>query len=237
MDSVFFIFIVVVFGALVLLFAYHAYQQQQKRIAGLTALARKLGWQFDSGRDYSHEDEYSQFAVFHRGHSRYAYNGLRGTMDVGGQTYRAKMGDYHYRITSGSGKSRSTRTYTFSYLIVDLPYARVPNLYLREEGIFDALAGFLGFDDIDFESAEFSKRFHVKSRDKKFAYDVIHPGMMEFLLAREPPTVDIEQSQCCLVDGNDTCWSAAEFEGRLDWARQFFELWPKHLVATLNTTL
>lgn len=37
-------------------------------------------------------------------------------------------------------------------------------------------------DDIDFESAEFSARFHVSSDDRKWAYDVIHARMMEFML-------------------------------------------------------
>ena len=49
------------------------------------------------------------------------------------------------------------------------------------EGLFDKLAGFVGFADINFESEEFSKRFHVKSDDKQFAYALIHPQMMEWL--------------------------------------------------------
>jgi hypothetical protein len=156
-------------------------------------------------------------------------------MEINGKVCTAKMGDYHFRVTSGSGKTRSTRTYTFSYLIVHLPYVRVPSLFIRKEGIFDAMAGALGFDDIDFESVEFSKRFHVKSADKRFAYDVVHPGMMGYLLATAPPSIDIEAGCCCMYDGDDTCWSPTEFEARVQWAHRFFELWPNHLVATLNS--
>lgn len=36
--------------------------------------------------------------------------------------------------------------------------------------------------DIDFESAKFSKRYFVRAADKQFAYEVITPQMMEFLL-------------------------------------------------------
>ncbi len=36
--------------------------------------------------------------------------------------------------------------------------------------------------DIDFESAKFSKRYFVRADDKQFAYEVITPQMMEFLL-------------------------------------------------------
>ena len=99
------------------------------------------------------------------------------------------MGDYHYQTTSSNGKQTTTHHHYFSYCLIELPYASLPDLRIRREGIFDSLAGAFGFDDIDFESAEFSKRFHVKSSDKRFAYDVVHPAMMEFLLAEESPDV------------------------------------------------
>ncbi len=35
---------------------------------------------------------------------------------------------------------------------------------------------------LDFESAEFSKKYYVKCEDKKFSYDIIHPQMIEFIL-------------------------------------------------------
>jgi hypothetical protein len=137
-------------------------------------------------------------------------------------------------MTSRSGKSRRTTTHEFSYVIVDLPYERLPTLFIRREGIFDAVAGAFGFDDIDFESAEFSKRFHVKSDDKRFAYDVIHPAMIEFLLAGDAPMIDVEESKCCLSDGRRK-WSTVEFRKNLLWAEQFFALWPKHLVTALKS--
>lgn len=200
----------------------------------MAALAKSLSWQFVAESDDSYDDKYSQFDVFCRGHSRYAYNTLRGTAEIDGQSCPAVMGDFHYRVTSGAGKNRRTHSHHFSYLIIDLPYASLPDLRIRGEGVFDALAKAFGFDDIDFESAEFSKRFHVKSSDKKFAYDVIHPAMMEFLLATEPPTVEIEANHCCVTAGNDT-WSASEFRDRLHWSMKFFDIWPKHLVSALKS--
>ena len=145
------------------------------------------------------------------------------------------MGDFTYKVTTHSGKSSSTRTYRFSYLIVHLPFGRVPDLLIRREGLFDKLAGAFGFDDIDFESAEFSRRFFVKSTDKRFAYDVIHPRMMEFLLAGEPPAIDIEYGRCCLSNGRRR-WEPHEFKGRVDWIRRFFDHWPDHLTANLEST-
>jgi hypothetical protein len=55
-------------------------------------------------------------------------------------------------------------------------------LYLRPENIFDRVTDFFGLDDIDFESAEFSRKFFVKAPEKRWAYDVIHQQMMSYLL-------------------------------------------------------
>jgi hypothetical protein len=231
----FFPFLLVgVFIAIAAVLSYFSYQQRQQRLTDMTALGQQLGWPFDPRRDTSHDALYAQFEVFRRGHSRYAYNTLQGSLTIDGEACQVRMGDYHYRVTSGSGKSRRTRTYETSYLIVHLPYLRFPNLFIRREGVFDSLAGVFGFDDIDFESAEFSKQFHVKSADKRFAYDVIYPAMMDFLMCEEPPVVDIESGKCCLTDGVRK-WSPHEFRTRLDWAERFFKLWPKHLVATLKS--
>ena len=143
------------------------------------------------------------------------------------------MGDFVYRITRSTGKGTSTRTYRFSYLIIHLPYRSVPDLLIRREGLFDKLAGVLGFDDIDFESAEFSRKFHVKGADKRFAYDVVHPRMMEFLMSSDVSGVDIENARCCHSDGTSR-WEPHEFERRLGWVRRFFELWPDHVTAALG---
>jgi len=218
---------------LIALVAYHSYQQQKKRREEMGLLAAELGWQFAPEKDYAHDDEYAHYEIFRNGHSRYAYNTLVGSFTIDGKPWPAKMGDFHYQITTSTGKSTSTHTYRFSYLILELPYVRVPALLVRREGMFDALKNLFGFDDIDFESAEFSRRFFVKSPDKRFAYDVIHSGMMEFLLRGDPPTVDVENGCCCMSDGSRT-WSPDQFRATLAWAGRFFELWPNHVVCQLE---
>jgi hypothetical protein len=229
-------FPVLLFGVAVVVlavFAYFSYQQRQKRIAELIELSQRLGWQFDSSSDYSHDSRFSQFSVFCRGSSRYAYDTMEGRLRVGNEAWPARMGDFHYQTTSNNGKRTTTHHHHFSYLLVELPYVRLPDLRIRREGFFDKIATAFGFDDIDFESAEFSKRYHVKSSDKRFAYDVVHTGMMEFLLGEDSPTVEIERGWCCLTAGST--WSPAEFEQRVNWVGKFFEHWPTHLVADLKS--
>ena len=226
------IVIIVVVVAVFLVFAYFSHLHAKQRRLELAAWAAEIGWPFDPEEDYSHDGEYPQFEIFSQGHSRYAYNTLTGTFDVGGQPCAAKMGDYHYQVTTHNDKGSTTHTYTFSYLIVHLPYRQLPELMIRREGMFDAVKRAFGFDDIDFESAEFSQRFFVKSSDKRFAYDVIHPPVMEYLLANELPTIDVSGSCCCLAD--NSVWSADDFRRTLDCAKRFFDLWPKHLTSTLE---
>ncbi len=215
--------------------AYWSYLQQKQRREEMAALADQLGWQFTAERDYDHDDQFAHFEIFRHGHSRFAFNTLYGELEVDGRTWPAKMGDFEYKVTHSNGKSTSTHTYRFSYLILHLPFAHAPDLLIRREGLFDSLKCMMGFDDIDFESAEFSKRFFVKSPDKRFAYDVIHPRMMEFLLAGEVPTVDIENGRCCISDGKHK-WTPEQFRSRLEFSRRFFDLWPDHLTATLEGT-
>lgn len=229
MEVLLIIVVIIVVGFVL----YYAYLLEKKRREEMAVLAAELGWSFDPSKDRSHDDEYAHFEIFRRGHSRAAYNTLSGQLTVDDRTYPAKMGDFTYKVTSHTGKSTSTRTYRFSYLILQLPFVNVPNLLIRHEGMFDKLAGAFGFDDIDFESVEFSKSFHVKSPDKKFAYDVIDPRMMEFLLAEKSPTIDIEYGRCCLSDGRHK-WSPMEFKATLNWAGRFFDQWPDHVTASLE---
>lgn len=221
---------VVLVVAVVVAVIYLGHLQAKARRRELAALARELGWRFDPSSDTSHDDTYGELSVFSRGRSRTAYNSLRGTLDIAGRSYRAKAGDFRY--TTGSGKNR--RTHRFSYLLLDLPFADTPDLHIRREYVLDRVAGAIGFDDIDFESEEFSRRFYVKSSAKRFAYDVIHPRMMEFLLSGDAPTLELKHGRFCLWDGTDTKWNASRFKKRIWWAREFFELWPDYLTEQLE---
>lgn len=205
---------------------------ERKRREELAAMAAELGFSFDPSRDSSHDEEYAHFEVFRSGHSRVAMNTMRGAIDVDGRSFPVKMGDFRYRKTESSGKNTRTVTYRFSYIIwhTTLP---VPDVLIRREHMLDKLAGAFGFDDIDFESSEFSKRFCVKSSDKRFAYGLITAQMMEFLLASTPPTIDMEHGRICIVDGTRR-WKPVEFRGRLGWLRSFVDLWPDHLTASLE---
>jgi hypothetical protein len=209
---------------------------QAKRREALLDLAARLGLRFSPGDDPFHDEQYAHFELFRRGHSRSAYNTLQGTLTLAGLACPIKAGDFTYKVTSGSGKDRKTTTYRFSYLIAHLPFARVPDILIRPEGVLDRMADFFGRGDIDFESAEFSRRFFVRCADRRFAYDLIHQRMQEFLLAERPPAIDLELGRLCLTDGS-RLWQPADFEHAVAFLDRFLALWPDYVVKDLTTTV
>ena len=108
------------------------------------------------------------------------------------------------------------------------------SLHVRRENIGDRVLGALGFDDIDFESEEFSRKFYVASDNKRFAYAVIHPRMIEFLLQTTPPHIELVDGVCLLYVNTSREWPIDEFRKHVAWARQFFELWPTDLLTELH---
>ena len=160
-------------------------ERERQRIAGLGRWAAANGFTFSPRDPWNLDARYTGIADIGKGHGRYAFEVLSRNEPVPGSIFR-----YSYKTWETRTVTRNGRTYTETYeethwrryLIVELGVL-FPQLFLRAEGLFDKIAGFVGFDDIDFESEEFSKRYFCKSENKQFAYAVIHPQMMEWMLA------------------------------------------------------
>lgn len=218
-------------GLLIIAGLVFAWWLEQKRTQALAKLAEILQWRFDPERNTG-DAAFQQFAIFRRGYDRCAFNTMTGELQMEDWRLQCRGGDFRYKTDEGTGKDRRTETHRFSYLVVHLP-SDTPQVLVRPEGILDKVAAAFGFDDIDFESAEFSKRFFVKSSDKRFAYDLMHPRMMQFLLAERPPMLDIENGAVCISDGSRR-WSPEDFHGRVSFLRRFMALWPRHLVKAME---
>lgn len=226
MDQPVILLLAILIAALI---GYAAWAGEKSRRLALEGLATRLGLGFDPSPDRNLHHEYAH-AVFKKGHSRKATNNLWGVMELAGYPVQVRMGDYYY--VTGHGKHRTT--HRISYAAFHLPFRGLPNLLIRKEHIGDKLIGGIGFDDIDFESEEFSRTFWVKSDDKKFAYDVIHPRMMEFLLGGPTPHVEIANGVCLILEGWGR-WDTETFEGAPGWFQEFLQRWPEHLVDKLDT--
>ncbi len=166
----------ILFVAVVAVVFLLAARQAARRRAAWAELAPRLGCRY-SAEDLHNIPRVYPHPLFRRGSGRRAYNTIEGRIE----NRDILCFDYLYQERHGSGKNRRTETYYFTCLLVRPPIAFKP-LFIRPETFLDRIGEFIGFDDIDFESDEFSRRFHVKCPDKKFAYDILHPRAMELLL-------------------------------------------------------
>jgi hypothetical protein len=206
----------VVCFALVLAWGFYASAQRRK---ALIAWAQAHGLTFRASRQRSLQERWPDFKCFHQGHSRYAYNLIEGDWEDA-----AFLGfDFHY--TTGSGKNRSD--HHFSAVVLSSPVPLKP-LYLRREGLFDKVTEFFGLDDIDFESAEFSRTFYVKSPDKRWAYDVIHQRMMEYLL--EAPQFSVQFGEGQVIAWRDRCFDPDDFGEAARFIRGIFDRLPDYVL-------
>lgn len=169
--------------------------QARKRREAMFELAQKLNLGFDPGEDREIADRFNFLKQLAQGENRYATNVLSGS-------YRQNeilAFDYHYETHSTDAKgNRTTQHHWFSFFILMLPVT-FPELTVRRENLFTRIAEVFGYQDIKFESAEFSRTFNVRSPDKKFAYDVCHAKMMEYLLANRDLSLEIENNALALA--------------------------------------
>lgn len=161
---------------------------QRKRREAMAALAARLGLQYLPDRDRQLARAYKFLNKLRQGSDRYAFNVLSGSH----KGHQITAFDYHYETQSSNSKGGSdTSHHYFSFFILHLPRT-CPELTIGPEGFFSKIAQAVGYDDIDFESHEFSRQFCVRSKDKKFAYDVCHGRMIEYMLANRDLVIEIE---------------------------------------------
>ena len=201
-------FVIVVVLIIAVIGAIYGVIRARKRLEGLFELAQRLGLNFSAAEDYGLADRYGFLKQLAQGENRYARNVLSGTW----QQNQVLAFDFHYETYTQSKSGRQTHHHWFSFFILTLP-AFFPDLTIRRENFFTKVAEVFGYQDIKFESAEFSKTFNVRSPDKKFAYDVCNAKMMEYLLANRDLSVEIENQVLALAF--DTCLSVEQIESNL----------------------
>lgn len=173
------------FFALIIVIGVLGYLNSMKRRQAMMALASRLGLHFYYQKDRDIPRRYRFLDKLRAGRDRYAFNILTGNY----QDNDVTIFDYHYK--TGSGKD--THHHYLSFFLLNLPIL-FPELVIVKEGIFSKIGQALGYDDIDFESHEFSRKFCVRSKDKKFAYDVCNAQMIEYLLSNTDLSIEIEDN-------------------------------------------
>lgn len=157
--------------------------QARKRREAMERLAAQLGLTYYADDPWDIPARYAHLDLFDEGHSRQASNILAGVID--GREVLA----FDYRYTTGSGKNRTTHYHQAALMGLPIVASR---LRMRREGVLDRMASWVGYDDLDFESEAFSNKYYVKCEDRKFAYDIFHARLIEYLLAcGEAPAMEM----------------------------------------------
>ncbi|MEM6883756.1 MAG: hypothetical protein AAF571_01900 [Verrucomicrobiota bacterium] len=168
---------------------------EKKRREALTILAQSLGLSFSTEKDRTLAKELSFLDKTQAGSNRYCVNIMRGTY----QSHEILAFEYHYETHSTDSKGRrKTQHHWLSFVTLRLPRS-FPELTIAPEGFFSKIAQAVGYDDIDFESAEFSRKYVVRSKDRKFAYDFLHARAIEFILQHPVQHLEIEYDRLAIA--------------------------------------
>lgn len=188
------------------------------RSGSLRALAPRLGFDsFDPGPDEDFVAGWCFLGPLSRGDDRYASNIFKGTY----HDEPVFIFDYHY--VSGPDKKQDEHNLTILMLIVKQVF---PKITIKVENMLSKIGGAFDEEDIKFESAEFSRVYCVRSADKKFAYDVCNPQMIDFLLANRGLNIEIQGPVISLAF---PLLPAYEFESSLQQLAQIRALLPQYL--------
>lgn len=174
MEALIITAVVVIFIALVVI----GVIQERKRQAALLAFAQESGLTYRAEKNASVASRYEFLNQLDDGRNRYIKHWFSGSFEE----CQVHAFDHHHATTSTDSKGRRrTKHHWKTVALVELP-RECPEITIAKEGLFSKIAQGLGWQDIDFESAEFSKKFVVRSKDKRFTYDFIQPRVMEILL-------------------------------------------------------
>jgi len=199
---------------------------KRRKAIELWAMSKSL--RFSSAKEYGVNNHYPQFSCLRQGSRQYAYNICRGEI----YSRLIEAFDYHYETYSTNSKGhRQTHHHYFSAVVIESKLPLKP-LFMRPESFFDKISEFVGFDDIDFESAEFSRKFYVKANDKRWAYDVIHQRTMEFLFSM--PQFTIEFSHNAVIAYRSSTFQVVDFEVAIQVVIGILERLPEYVVKQLQ---
>ena len=219
------IVIFALFAALIVVLGVLGARAARKRREAFALLAQRLAMSYSPDRDREIARRFGFLDKLAQGSNRYAFNILSGAF----RHHHVSAFDYHYETHSTNSKGhRQTHHHHLSCLLLMLekPF---PELTIAREGFFSKIAQGFGYDDIDFESHEFSRTFCVRSKDKKFAYDFCHARLMEYLLQNQDLSVEVEGGVLAIIFSNRL--DPTQVEHNLERLAQLRSLMPKYLFA------
>lgn len=177
-----------------------AYLADKKRREQLQGIAASRQWHYQE-RDDSWVDRF-EGDPFGRGRKRQAHNVMTGKHD--GRDFVGFDYVFHTTETSTNAQGHTqTREVSHWYSVLGLRVgADLPRLEVSPEGFFGRAIGKMTGRDIQLESEEFNRAFTVECADRKFAYDVLHPRLMEQLLRTRDVGWKVQQGWILTIEPN-----------------------------------
>lgn len=155
---------------------------------------------------------------FNRGSGRRAFFGYHGRFDG------LPIQGFAYQYSTGSGKNRQTHHYHVDVLPLG---GRFPDLNVSRENW--ATRTFTS--DLKFENAQFNREWNVRCGSARFAHDVIHPRVMDWLMgAQVPHFADLWFENGCLLVSSTGVRRPEHVDAYLRFLTQFVSHLPRFVL-------
>jgi len=144
---------------------------EDRRSVRMREVAARMGWAYEA-----RSDEVARGLVSYP----FGFGALEADIDV----FRGVSGGRrwaHFVHTLTTGADTTAMAYEHQVTAVELG-ARYPTVDILPEDMVAAVGKRLGGRDVDFESAEFNRRWRVRARDPRYAYEMVTPRVMAALL-------------------------------------------------------
>lgn len=191
--------------------------------ADTSALAARFGLRFEPGQNYSLADDYDFLHFLARGENRYAFNVLSGRF----RQSEVLAFDFHYETSATDSDNELANTHHYLTTAMVLVPAYFPELQIVPEDMLSKIVEAMRGEDIEFESAEFSRAFRVWSKDKRLAYDICNPEVIAYLLDNRDLNLHIQNCTLALV--SDRQWPAKQVESNLERLNEIRSRLPEYL--------
>jgi hypothetical protein len=186
-------------------------------------MAGRLQLRFEPGQNYVLADDYEFLPNLAQGGNRYAFDVLSGHYRQG----EVLAFDFHYEISGKGADHELSSTHRYLTTAMVLMPGYFPVLRIAPEGLLSKITGVLDGPDIRFESAEFSRAFCVRCRDKRFAYDVCNARVIDYLLENRDLNIHIQNCVLALVSNEQ--WPAKQLETNLERLTEIRSRLPEYL--------
>ena len=153
--------------------------RRRQRQMGVAAFARRFGFHHSTGDPFGLLYDYN-FPLFEMGDGRGCENVVWGEWK--GMPFRETDYAFYEEPSNRKGSIRMYRR--FNAVVVDVP-AYLPSVTVERADLVSRVTGAAGWHDLQFESEAFNRAFIVRAEEPAFAYKLIDPRMMHWMLSTD----------------------------------------------------